>query len=152
MRPSPVTKPALTTASEEPTGWPIAQARRVFVRELEVEAFIGVYAHEHRAPQPVIVSLDLQVIPHRTGARVVFTPPPRPGDNAARDIVCYDKLSQMVRALAKAGHIDYVETLAEEIAERALEDERIIEISVTVEKPQAIGGALSAGVEILRRR
>ncbi|MEO1292647.1 MAG: dihydroneopterin aldolase [Pseudomonadota bacterium] len=134
------------------TGWRSAVARRVFLKGLRVDASIGVYAHERLAPQPVVISLDLQVMPHRGDDRLVYTPPLTEGDRAARDIVCYDSLSKMVVSLATDGHTDYVETLAERIAERALEDDRIVEIAVTVEKPNAIEAATGAGVEIVRRR
>lgn len=133
-------------------GWRAASARRVFVRDLRVEALIGVHPHERREAQPVVVSLDLQVDDGAAAERLIFTPPPQPHEAVARTVVCYESLSNMVTALLDEGHIDYVETLAERIAARCLEDDRVIEVAVRIEKPRAIASAAAAGVEILRRR
>ncbi|MED5564931.1 MAG: dihydroneopterin aldolase, partial [Pseudomonadota bacterium] len=48
------------------------------------------------------------------------------------------------------GHIDLVETLAEEIATRLLTDSRIIRLRIRLEKPEAIAEAAGVGVEIER--
>lgn len=134
------------------SGWNAATARRVFVRGLEISASIGVYRHERETPQPVLISIDLLVDSGAEARTIVYAPPLREDDPAARDVVCYESLSNMVRDIITAGHIDYVETLAERIAARCLEDDRILEASIKVEKPKAIPGAETAGVEILRRR
>ena len=138
--------------TETLSGWKAAAARRVFVRGLKVDAFIGVHPHEYEAPQPVVIDIDLVVASGAQARTIVYAPPLREGDPAVRDVVCYESLSNMVREILGGGHTDYVETLAERIADRCLEDDRVLEASIKVEKPKAIPGAESAGVEILRRR
>lgn len=136
-------------------GWTAAAARRVFVRDFTLAASIGVHPHEREAPQPIVVSLDLQVDAEPADAApgdARFSPPERADDPAGDQVVCYESLTNMVTELVGGGHIDYVETLAERIAERCLEDPRVLEALVRVEKPNAIAAAASAGVEILRRR
>ncbi len=144
--------PATPAAAETLAGWRAATARRVFLRSLRLEASIGVHPHERRARQPVVLSLDLRVDDGARAERVLYAPPPQPSETVARSVVCYESLSGMVRDIIADGHIDYVETLAERVAARCLEDDRVLEVSVTVEKPQAIPGAEAAGVEIRRRR
>lgn len=134
------------------SGWNAASARRVFVRGLEIAASIGVHPHEHQAAQPVLIGIELLVDSGAHARTIVYAPPLREGDPAARDVVCYESLSNMVRDLVAHGHIDYVETLAERIAENCLRDDRVVEAIIRVEKPKAIAGAASAGVEIVRRR
>lgn len=136
-------------------GWRAASARRVFLNALTLDAEIGVHPHERGAAQPVILDIELLVLPSDAvgpAPRIVFAPPARPDDPAARDVVCYEALARMAKDIAQSGHIDYVEALVERIAERCLEDGRVIEAFVRAVKPQAIAGAAGAGVEILRRR
>lgn len=135
-------------------GWRAAQARTVFIRDLELVARIGVHPHERAAPQPIRLTLTLQVAGDAPPAaeRLPFAPPPRPDDPAARRVVCYESLSGMIRDLIAAGHIDYVETLAERVAAGCLADPRILEATVAIEKPRAIADADAAGVALTRRR
>ena len=100
---------------------------------------IGVYAHEKRAPQPVVVNLDLTVQEGVTTS-----------DDDIRDVVCYETIVNKVKDIVAQGHVHLVETLAEAIADRCLEDPRIQAARVRVEKLQAIAEAASVGVEIER--
>jgi len=52
----------------------------------------------------------------------------------------------------EAGHINLVETLAEQIASLALLDNRVLSARVRVEKLQVMEDAESVGVEIERKR
>lgn len=133
-------------------GWRAATARRVFLRDLTLPARIGVHAHERLGPQTIQMTLDLEVAPAQPADRLRFSPPPRPGDAAAQDVVCYQALTEAVEALLAEGHIDYVETLAEQLAALCLSDDRVRAALVRIEKPDAIPQAAGAGVEILRRR
>jgi hypothetical protein len=55
-------------------------------------------------------------------------------------------------ALAAGGHIRLVETLADRIAELALDDARARRAEVTVDKLDVFADAQSAGVTVVRRR
>ena len=122
--------------------------RHVFVRDLTLTARIGVHPHERDAPQRVRINLDLAV--DDDGARAMS----RAG--AGRDelsrVVDYEALADRVRALAGAGHTQLVETLAERIAEVCLHDSRVHSARVRVEKLDVFPDAVSAGVEVERRR
>ena len=114
-----------------------APRRRIFVRGLELDAFIGVYDSEQGAPQPLIIDLDVEVI--------------EPSDRL-EDVVCYNKLTQGVKAIIAEGHIKLVETLAERVADLALSNPMAISVRVRIEKPRAIPEASAAGVEIERTK
>ncbi len=116
-------------------------ARRVFVRDLLLDALIGVYPEELTKPQKVLINIDLWV---------AETPgePPR----SYADVVCYDNLVQRAKALLAEGHVGLVETLAERLAGLCLDDPRVLRTRVRVEKPEAIAEAAGVGVEIERRR
>jgi dihydroneopterin aldolase len=67
-------------------------------------------------------------------------------------VVCYEGICKTVIALATHEHIDLVETLAERIADRLMQDKRIVQIRVQIEKPEAIAEAASVGIAISRLR
>ena len=122
--------------------------RHMFVRDLVLSASIGVYPHEHTAPQRVRINVDLGV--EDDGARPLSrTPIGR--DELAR-VVDYEKIANAVRGIVGAGHVRLVETLAERIGEACLADHRVLFARVRVEKLDIFADATSAGVEIERRR
>jgi 7,8-dihydroneopterin aldolase/epimerase/oxygenase len=115
--------------------------RHVFVRDLVVQAEIGVHRHEKRRRQSVRINIDLTVKESS-----------QPLDDRVENVVDYESLVEGVRALIGAGHINLVETLAEQIAGLALSDNRVLSTRVRVEKIQVMKDAESVGVEIERRR
>ena len=115
--------------------------RRVFVRDLELTAKIGVHRHERRRPQAVRINIDLTVA--ESGA---------PADDRIDSVVDYEAVVVGVKTIAAAGHINLIETLAERIAGLCLEDRRVLIARVRVEKPNVLADAASVGVEIERRR
>ncbi|MEL6365601.1 MAG: dihydroneopterin aldolase [Pseudomonadota bacterium] len=133
-----MTKTAPVTPLPRPERAPI---RRVFVRDLQLMASIGAYAHERAAPQPIRMELDLDV-----------TEPADPASDQLETVVCYDKMVQGVKAILAEGHIQLVETLAERVAAMALAHPMVLAARVRVEKPNAIDDAAAVGVEIERRK
>lgn len=121
--------------------------RHVFVRDLVLEASVGVHAHERERPQRVRISIDLGV--DDDGARSLSRTVPMREDLSR--VVDYEAIATMARRIATTGHVALVETLAERIAESCLLDKRVRLARVRVEKLDAIDGAGSAGIEIERR-
>jgi 7,8-dihydroneopterin aldolase/epimerase/oxygenase len=123
----------------------IADAKRrishVFVRDLELNAHIGVYRHEKIAAQPLRINIDLTV---QEGEGPV-------GDRLA-NVVDYGQVVDGIRAIIAEGHVNLVETLAEQIAAFALRDARVLVARVRIEKLKVIPEARSVGVEIERAR
>jgi len=114
--------------------------RHVFVRDLTLEARIGVHQHEKHGPQRVRINVDLAV---------------RENDGeAASDrlayVVCYEMVVSGIRSLVASGHVNLVETLAEQIAALCLEDRRVLVARVRLEKLDVFKDAASVGVEIER--
>lgn len=121
--------------------------RHVFVRDLCLMARIGIYAHEHAAPQKILVNVDLAVTD--TGALAGADPV---GPDRLSRVVDYEQLANKVRALIADGHVKLVETLAERIAQACLADPRVDIARVRVEKLDILPDAGSVGVEVERRR
>jgi dihydroneopterin aldolase len=106
------------------------------VRDFIVDCNVGVYAEEQGVTQRVRFTVDARL------ARDVFTV----DDNMA-DVPSYADIIDFIVALARAGHINLVETFAERIAEHVLSDKRIVAVRVMLEKLER--GPLR-GVEIIR--
>ena len=115
--------------------------RHVFVRDLELMALIGIYDHEKRDPQRIIVNIDLSV---KEGEG--------PKDDDIGHVVSYEIVVKKVEAIIAEGHTNLVETLCEKIAAACLRDKRVVAARVRVEKPDIIKNARSVGVEIERQR
>ena len=116
--------------------------RHVFVRDLEINAMLGIYEHEKLSPQRVIINIDLSV--RERG---------EPLEDDISNVVSYEKVVDHVKEIVAAGHVHLVETLAEMmIAARCLENDWITGVRVRVEKPDIIPEARSVGVEIERVR
>src|SRR4051794_32656912 len=110
---------------------------RVFLKDLTIEADIGVYADEKGVPQPLIITIELALDVERFA------------DEDLAGTVDYTQLARYAHDLGKR-HIDLIETFAERLAEQCLGLPQVVEALVRIEKPRAVPNAM-AGVEIRRR-
>lgn len=116
-----------------------APKRTVFVQNLTLDAFIGAYENEQGVTQPVTIEFEIDV-----------AEPSAPDGDRLEDVLCYNKMTQGIKAIIAEGHIKLVETLAERIAGLALSNPMAMRVRVRIEKPNAIPEAGAAGVEIIR--
>ena len=114
---------------------------KVFIKNLHFQCILGVYDWERNTPREIIVNIELGV-DTRTAAK---------SDNLA-DCVDYDQLSKEIRALAERARRLTVEALAEDIANLCLSSSQVQQVMVRVDKPGAVAGADSVGVEIVRSK
>jgi len=112
---------------------------RVFVHDLVLDAKIGVYTNEKGVPQRARFSVDIEVTP--SGQAIE--------DQIGR-VLDYDMIIATIKDILAQGHINLVETLADEIATRCLAHPRAASVKVKIEKLDKEPGAV--GVEIVRRR
>ena len=115
--------------------------QHIFIRDLTLPALIGVYIHEKENPQPIRINLDLAVKANMTANK----------DRLA-DVVSYEEIADGVRKLIASGHVNLVETLAQQIADMCFSHKRVQTVRVRVEKLAVFEDAVSAGVEIERHR
>ncbi|MDB5365333.1 MAG: folB [Rhodospirillales bacterium] len=113
---------------------------KMFVRDLVLDAFVGVHAFEREARQRIRINLAMEVIDRPNAA----------GDKL-ENVVSYEDIVVGVRGLVAERHVNLIETLAERIAALVLEDRRVREVSVRVEKLDIFHDAASVGIEIVRR-
>lgn len=116
-------------------------SRKVLVRALELIASVGVYEHEKRYEQRVVVSLELSVVDNYDG-----------DSDRLEHVYDYDLAIRAVRDTINEGHVHLLETLAERIAQRCLADARVQSILVSIEKPDVLPACKGIGIEIARGR
>ncbi|MBL6959125.1 MAG: dihydroneopterin aldolase [Rhodospirillales bacterium] len=113
--------------------------RHVFIRDLVLPCSIGIHSHEKSTDQRVRINLDLAV--DENG---------QPIDDNIKNVICYEQLADGVGDIIGRGHVNLVETLAENIAAMCLKDRRVLSARVRVEKLDILEDAQSVGVEIER--
>jgi dihydroneopterin aldolase len=115
--------------------------RRVFVRDLEIVASVGVLQLEQRYEQRIVVSADLAVRDDYDGK-----------SDRLGDVLDYAAVVDGIARLVQREHVNLLETLAERIATHCLGDRRVESVRVRIEKPDVMPSCRSVGIEIERRR
>lgn len=110
----------------------------IYLKDWVVDCNIGVYAEEKGVTQKVRISVDAYLSADVRAAR-----------DDMETVPSYTDIIDTVQALTAAGHINLIETLAEDIAARTLDDPRIAAIRISIEKLER--GPVR-GVEIFRVR
>ncbi len=111
---------------------------RVFVRDCVIPARIGAYDFERHGEQRVVFNVEASV--RRMSAHV----------DDMRSILSYDIILDAIRLVVDRGHVDFIETLAEDVAKIVLGHPRVERVRVNMQKLDVIKG--SVGVEIRRER
>ncbi|HZH26610.1 MAG TPA: dihydroneopterin aldolase [Azospirillaceae bacterium] len=111
----------------------------LLLRDLVVDARIGVHAHEQTGGQAVRIGIEADV-----------ELPAAPRDRI-EDVLSYELLADAARGAVGDSHTFLVETLGERIAAACLADPRVVAVRVQVEKPDVMPGCV-VGVRLERRR
>lgn len=123
-------------AAATATGAPLD---RISVRDYERSVEIGAFQSERGVAQRILFNVVLEVSRH---------------DAARNDdvdkVISYDTIIEAIELQLTTERINLLETLAERVAERCLEDARAVRVFVRIEKLDRIPGTL--GVEIVRMR
>lgn len=110
---------------------------RVFVHDFVLDVEIGVYTHEKGVTQRVRFSVDVDLIPAVHAL-----------NDDIRQAFDYDTIIKGIKTIIARGHINLVETLAEEVAMLCLAHPRAQSVRVMIEKLDKEPGAV--GIEIVR--
>jgi dihydroneopterin aldolase len=111
---------------------------RILVRDFVLPIRIGAYQHEREKAQNVRFNVDVGIIraPHVA--------------QDMRDVFSYDVILDGIRMIVAQEHIALIETLAERVAALILAQQRVVSVTLTIEKLDVGPGAV--GVEIVRKR
>lgn len=109
----------------------------ITLKGMRFHALIGVLPHEEHVAQPLEIDLAVELDPDRTS-----------------EIVDYSQLYEVAERVVSAGHVGYLEDVAERVAGEVLEIDGVHVARVAVRKPHvALRGPLSyAEVAIVRTR
>jgi D-erythro-7,8-dihydroneopterin triphosphate epimerase len=115
---------------------------KVLIRDLSVMGILGINPDERTTQQEILVNATLFVHTRQAGA----------SDNID-DAVNYRTLTKAMIEHIREGKPFLVERLVQELADICLEmDNRVHEVTISVEKPGALRHARSVGIEITRKR
>jgi 2-amino-4-hydroxy-6-hydroxymethyldihydropteridine diphosphokinase len=114
---------------------------RIVIRDLLVRCVLGVTDEERREKQDVVINLVL-LADLRPAAR----------SDRIEDAVDYRTIKKRIVKIAEASGYRLVEALAERVAGICLEEPRVLQAQVRVDKPSVLRFARTVGVEIVRGR
>ena len=120
----------------------LAACRRIFLRDLKIDANIGVYSGEREAAQPLVLNLDVYV------ALSASTP----RSDQLHEVIDYDFVHDIVRARVARGHINLQETLVDDLAAELLRRPGVVAVRVSSEKTGIYADVAGIGIEVLRFR
>ncbi|PJK07836.1 dihydroneopterin aldolase [Lysobacteraceae bacterium NML120232] len=115
---------------------------KIFIRALQLDALIGVYAHERQAPQPLLLDVELD-FDNRISA----------SSDALADTIDYAAVVAQLRQWTAQTHYALLETLLEDMAARLRAGfPSISKVRLRVHKPLAAKalGCADVGIEIER--
>jgi len=114
----------------------------IFIRQLRLQAWIGLYRHEKATPQTIELDLEIAL----PAGDMVFK------SRKVVDTIDYGVVVERIRALLAKERFGLVENLAERIAGLILQDFRSPRVKVSVAKLGVLRDAQRVGVTIERSR
>jgi len=112
---------------------------KVFIREMVVDTIIGIYPHERTNKQPVVINIEIDCDLRKAGET-----------DDLNDTVNYKEINDRVREHVAASEYLLVEKMAAAIANICLETSGVLAVKVGVDKPEALEGNRSVGIQICR--
>ncbi len=111
----------------------------IFIRDLRVDATIGINDWERRIRQTLSISLEMGGDIRQAAA-----------NDAIDDTLDYKAVAKRVTAFAEANQFYLVETLAQRLAELLMNEFKLPWVKLTLSKPGAVRGSREVGVIIER--
>ena len=125
----------MTSALHDPR---LADCRRVYLRNFDLLANIGIHEFEKNGAQRIIVNIDLYV------PLVASTPQ----HDKIDEVLDYDFIHGTIRARIAVGHINLQETLCDDLARVLLAHPLVRAVRVSTEKPDVYPDCDAVGVEV----
>ncbi len=114
---------------------------KVFIKQLEVDAIIGIYDFERTEKQPVVFDIEM-AWDIELAAK----------SESIDDALNYKTLSDQLTEYVGNSQFQLIETLAESVAQIILNEYQVQWLRLTLFKPNALAGDTNVGVEITRAR
>src|SRR5262249_18445735 len=114
--------------------------RRLFFRDFRLSVSIGIHDFEQKAPQTVVLNVDL-----------VLAPADKPHGDRIANVLNYDTVHDAIVALAGSRHFNLQETLVDAILDLCLAHPGLLARRAPPENPD-VSRACGAGAGAVRRR
>ncbi|WP_164868034.1 dihydroneopterin aldolase [Rhodovarius crocodyli] len=111
------------------------------VTGITVEVAVGIHPWERFPERPNLLSVDVEMFV-----------PVEAVQPSAEGIVDYDPIRRLVKSWSGRGHVEYLETLAEEALAEVFRDARVKAARIRIMKRQIFPESEGAGIELFRRR
>jgi 7,8-dihydroneopterin aldolase/epimerase/oxygenase len=116
----------------------LAGCRRIFLRNVELAANIGIHDFEKAAAQRILVNVDLYVLLDAT----------TPSHDKIGEVLDYDFVHATIRERVARGHINLQETLCDDVARTLLAHPLSRAVRVSTEKPDVYPDCDAVGIEV----
>ncbi|MDF7801684.1 dihydroneopterin aldolase [Pontiellaceae bacterium B1224] len=114
---------------------------KIFIRDLALRCIIGIYPEERREKQDIVINVEMHADLRKAGR-----------SDDLNDTVDYKSIKKAIIKLVEGSGFQLIETLAEQVACIALDNEKVQQVVVTIDKPGALRFARASAVEITRLR
>lgn len=114
---------------------------RIIIEDLLLRCIVGINPDEREKEQDVNLRITLHIDLAKAG-----------GSDAIEDTVDYKHLKVRLREMVEASRFFLIERLATEVAKICLEDRRVAQADIRIEKPGALRFARTVAVELSRRQ
>ncbi len=111
----------------------------IFLRDLEVNATIGIFEWEKRIKQKVRIDLEMGTDIAKAAA-----------SDAIEDTLDYKSISKRIIQFVEDSRYELIETMIEKVSEILLSEFNIPWVKVTISKPGAVRGSRDVGITIER--
>ena len=119
----------------------VDQKYNVIIKNLIIDASIGIHEHEKVKKQRVSISLSIEVVDNISLV-----------DHKIENFLSYENVINNIKFIINKGHIDLVETLSYEILSNIFSDSRASKVWLKIEKLDVFVEAQSVGLEIIKTR
>ena len=111
----------------------------IFLRDLEINATIGIFEWEKRIKQKVRIDLEMATDIVKAAAT-----------DSIEDTLNYKSIAKRVVQYVEDSRFELIETLIEKVAEILLQEYDIPWVRITISKPGAVRGSRDVGITIER--
>lgn len=113
---------------------------KIFIRQLEAVAIIGIHDWERQQTQPLYFDMDLSFDCQKAAET-----------DDIKHALDYFKVCEQVTEFVQASRYELIETLAEQVTILVLKHFPCKKVKLTLYKPQAIENTDTVGVSIVRK-
>tara|TARA_Y100000816_G_C25670479_1_gene355448 strand:+ start:74 stop:475 length:402 start_codon:yes stop_codon:yes gene_type:complete len=117
----------------------LKEVRKIVIKDLIINTKFGYYEKEKTKNQRLRFNIEIEV----------FMLPI--DDKSIKNIIDYDKIIKIIEIILSK-HINFLETLSEEICSEVLKDQRVKNINLQIDKLDIIEKTSSVGVKTFKER